>query len=668
VDLAGSFNGSTGQVQVADKASLDSAIGTALTVAAWVKPATVPTASSHSYAIATKWNNSKDAFKLQLTSGGYKFTVAMPPTTGTTERTVSVLAPATSSSTNWTHVAGTYDKSTGKLSLYVNGAVAASMTVATPGAIQTSTAPLRIGNSPQAGTTTYGFSGLIDEVWMAGQALSQAQIQTIMNGPHADSVGTCLEAPKTSKVLVLVYDAYHPTLHHDEATHGNAIIDPVVSSHQLVDIFRQTTHGLVNYEIADVRFFNSGPPQGTAMPGNTADYGAIFTQNNICNLIQTQNLSEVWVWGDDNAGLDELAYKVPGDAIPNRNMEENGWLYDLRTKNIPDCGKTIVVMGWNYMVGLDNIVHANDHRIECMVSMTVGKGRFLQNIPDPANPNPATDPLLDPTNPWSLYSRYDAWALAPHEAGVGTTHFPPNGRQDYDYGNTTPVMSTAQDWLKYPFLTGAKTSIDCTAWGCNDQLAYQEWYENHLPHVSGTSYAGLCNSWWTYVADYDRRNPSCTASSCLQPLGALCGQNDECASGTCACGKCVATGSNPTCLGAAFDPCTSASQCSSGICGCAGETGNRVCLPDSSYVSTCLQPNGGPCWGDADCASGVCGCNGGSTVMCLPAGQSRSCSNIQNWFACLQGSDCASGFCGCNGGHHPLVCLPSSAYDPSCVN
>jgi hypothetical protein len=495
-----------------------------------------------------------------------------------------------------------------------------------------------------------------------------------MNGPHADWAGPCLEAPKTSKVLVIVYNPYHPMLQHDEATHGNAVIDPVVSSHQLVDIYRQVTHGLVNYEISEIRYVNGKPPQGTPMPGNTADYGAIFTQNNICSLIQNQNLSEVWIWGDNDSGFDELAYKVPGDNIPNKAMEENPWLYDYRTKNIPDCGKTIIAMGWNFMVGLDNIVHTHSHLIESIVSMTVGRGRFMLNVPDPSNPQP-TDPLLDPTNPWSLYSRWDTFQLVPHQAAVGTTHFPPNAPLDpttgqpvaYDYSDTVGVMSTAADWLNYPFLTGAKTSVDCTAWGC-DQLSYQEWYETHLPHAAGTSYGGMCNNWWTYVADYDRRNPSCSGTSCLQPIGGLCGQNDECASGTCACGQCVATGSNPTCPGAAFAPCTAASQCGSGICGCPGETGTRVCLPDSTYVSTCLQPNGGPCWGDADCASGVCGCNGGSILVCQPAGSSRACSGIGNWSACLNGSECVSGFCGCQSGHHPLVCLPSNLYDPTCLN
>jgi hypothetical protein len=469
----------------------------------------------------------------------------------------------------------------------------------------------------------------------------------------SDAYGPCFDAPKTSKVLVLVYDEYHEAVHHDEGTHNHAKVDPVATSHQLVDIFRQSSHGLVNYEITDVRFINSQPPQLSApMPGNTADYGAIFQQNNICNLVQTQNLSEVWMWGDGTAGFDEVAYKVPNDAVPNDAQAESQWFYDLRKKNIPDCGKTIWAMGWNYEVPIENAIHTYNHRVEGIVSLLVGQGHWLQPV--------------DPNNPWSKFSRYDLMT-SPGVAGVGTTHDPANASADYDYTNTTLVASTANDFLNYPNLTGATTQISCTAWGCS-QLGYQEWYDSHLPHVAGTSYMNTCNSWWTYIADFDRRLTPCSGSSCLQPIGGLCGINDECASGNCACGQCAAAGSTPTCLGAAFDSCSGASQCQSGICGCPGESAPTECLPNSTYSQTCTLSAGASCWGDSDCTSGICGCNGGATVMCLSAGQSRACASVVNWANCLQDTDCTSGVCGCNGGPLPMVCLPSSQYSRTCTN
>ncbi|HWZ88584.1 MAG TPA: carbohydrate-binding protein, partial [Polyangiaceae bacterium] len=474
----------------------------------------------------------------------------------------------------------------------------------------------------------------------------------VADAGDSDAYGACFDTPKTSRVLVLVYDEYHASIHRDEATHNHAVVDPVAASHQLVDTFRQTSHGLVNYQITDVRFFNSEPPQGVAMPGNTADYNAIFQQNDICNLVQTQNLSEVWVWGDGSAGLDELAYKVPNDAVPNNAQAESDWFYTNRKKNIPDCGKTIWVMGFNYQVDLGYAVHSYNHRVESIVSLLVGQGHWLQNV--------------DPNNPWQTFSRYDQ--ISPGHAGVGTTHFPPNGTADYDYANPTLVASTADDFLNdYPNLTGATTQVNCNTWGFN-QLGYEDWYESHLPHVTGTSYLNTCNSWWTYIADYDRRNTGCSGTSCLQATGALCGLNSECASNNCACGQCAAAGSTPSCVLAAFDTCSSASQCGSGICGCPGESTPTECLPNSSYSQTCMQPNGSACWGDADCTSGICGCAGGSALMCLAPGQSRTCSNIPNWSPCTQDADCTSAVCGCDGGPLPKVCLPSTAYPRNCTN
>lgn len=667
---AGSFNGVGGQAQVPDKPAINTAIANAFTIAAWVKPATLPTSGGHSYAIATKWNNSKDAFKLILTSAGYKFTVALPPASGsTTERQFSAQAATSFSSTAWTHVAATYNRTSGQLILYVNGAVAATKTATSPTAMQTSPAPLRIGNSPNQGSTKYGFSGLIDEVWLGSGALGQAQIQALMAGPHADTGGACYETPKTAKVLVLVYNPYHPSAHRDQATHGNSIVDAVAGSHQLVDIFRETTGGMLNYQIVDVRFVNGKPPQGgNPFPGSSADYKTILEQNGLCSLVQNQNLSEVWIWGDNASGLDELAYRVPNDAIPNRFMQENQWLYDWRTKDIPDCGKTVAVMGFNYFVGMDNTVHAYNHRMECMLSMTIGKGRFLRNVPDPSDPQPDKDPFLDPTNPWSIMSRWQDFNLVPGQAAVGTVHFPPNGQSDYDYGNGRSVSTTAEDWLKYPFLTGAKTSMTCSAWNC-DALEYQKWYQRHIPRAAGTSYGGMCNNWWTYVADYDRRNTPCSGASCLQPIGGVCNDNAKCASNNCRCGQCVTAGSNPVCKGAAFDACTAAADCASGICGCPGETGTtKRCLPNQAYVDTCFQPEGGPCWGDGDCASRVCGCNGDSTLRCLAPGQSRTCTAIGDWQPCLSDGQCVSGVCGCNSGPRPKVCLPNANYPRTCTN
>jgi len=76
----------------------------------------------------------------------------------------------------WTHLAGTYDRTT--LRLYVNGVEVAAL--AQPGNIVGFSRPLRIG-----GNRVWGefFQGAIDEVRIYNRALSQAEIQNDMNTP-----------------------------------------------------------------------------------------------------------------------------------------------------------------------------------------------------------------------------------------------------------------------------------------------------------------------------------------------------------------------------------------------------------------------------------------------------------------------------------------------------
>ena len=46
--------------------------------------------------------------------------------------------------------------------------------------------------------------------------------------------------------------------------------------------------------------------------------------------------------------------------------------------------------------------------------------------------------------------------------------------------------------------TGATTTINCSAWGC-DERGYHIWRGQHLPHVAGVAPDGSSNNWWTYI-------------------------------------------------------------------------------------------------------------------------------------------------------------------------
>jgi MSHA biogenesis protein MshQ len=77
---------------------------------------------------------------------------------------------------NWCHVAVVFD--TVSLSIYINGALANSVTFSSTTLLQ-NTDPINI--SKRVGTSAYYFDGLIDDVWVYTRALNAAEILALYN-------------------------------------------------------------------------------------------------------------------------------------------------------------------------------------------------------------------------------------------------------------------------------------------------------------------------------------------------------------------------------------------------------------------------------------------------------------------------------------------------------
>jgi len=158
------FNATNGKVEIADNPALN--FTTAMTVSACVRPQ-----SLSSGFILDKWY-SLDSYELGMSSGKFLFSIAFPG--GQWGVTKSVAAPA--SLNVWQHVAGVYDGS--NLLLYVNGSLVASTPAS--GTLQQSTRPVVLGNHSTA-TSTSGYNGYLDHVYLYGRALSAAEIGTLKN-------------------------------------------------------------------------------------------------------------------------------------------------------------------------------------------------------------------------------------------------------------------------------------------------------------------------------------------------------------------------------------------------------------------------------------------------------------------------------------------------------
>lgn len=100
-------------------------------------------------------------------------------------REVSASLPSTG---DWHHIALVYSDTS--LELFIDGVSAASTTFSSR-LLKTTTDPLNI--SKRVGTNQYFFDGLIDEVQVFTQALSQSQIQALMAETHA-----CASPPPTA--------------------------------------------------------------------------------------------------------------------------------------------------------------------------------------------------------------------------------------------------------------------------------------------------------------------------------------------------------------------------------------------------------------------------------------------------------------------------------------
>jgi len=307
-------------------------------------------------------------------------------------------------------------------------------------------------------------------------------------------------SPKTINVIVINFDPVLKTrngLKLHEYLHWS---DPWKLTERMVEDARLTSHGFVHYRVVDKIEYDGFPTFRTGFSyteaaflemwekdRSKADKGMtsfkwLFKKFDLPARIQKEKVSEIWLWGAPYFAWDELHWKTPGDRIPYQT--KNPWFY--RPYDIPDIGRTIWIMGWNYERGEGEMLESYCHRIESVLSVTVGKGVW--------------DPKHNPENPWNRFSRVDK--DFPGEAEVGTVHYAPNSLSDYDWSNTNKVWTYADDWLSYPELRRQRKFLNASTGGWNGIVNHHLWWMTHLPHKPGET-DGFYNNWWQYIVNYD---------------------------------------------------------------------------------------------------------------------------------------------------------------------
>ncbi len=324
-----------------------------------------------------------------------------------------------------------------------------------------------------------------------------AAFAAILAGPSVDAV------EPTRQIIGLLIVNYDPVLRE----HGGVKLsrfmkwnDPRPMTTNLVRYLAEASGGYVQYRITGFIDIDAFPlkrdgfryteqsylemwkDRKKAHQPDAVSYAAIFKELNLIERVKKEQVRDIWIWSMPYSGADEYAMKIPGDQLFFQST--NPWFY--RPYNIPDCARTVWVMGFNYEVGEDNALHSFGHRCEGILSLTVGRGIWEGKAGE--------------TNAWSRFTRQaDKF---PNDAQVGTVHGGPNARGGYDYGQTNEVLSGADDWSNYPHLTGAKKIVNCETWGKPHHLKFMQWWLGHLPKTSGVT-DGFYNNWWRYIVDYD---------------------------------------------------------------------------------------------------------------------------------------------------------------------
>ena len=199
-------------------------------------------------------------------------------------------------------------------------------------------------------------------------------------------------ARQTVNVLVLNYDPVLPG-------HGGARLhaqmkwnDPRPMTDNLARYLTEASGGYAQYRIVEFidvdafpekrdgfryteeSYFEMWKDKKKVHQPDAVSYAAIFRDNNLVERIRKEDIREIWVWGAPYFGTDEYAMKIPGDQV--YYATDNPWFY--RPYDIPDCGRTVFVMGFNYEVGEDNALHNYGHRCEGLLSLTIGRGVWME--------------------------------------------------------------------------------------------------------------------------------------------------------------------------------------------------------------------------------------------------------------------------------------------------
>lgn len=215
------------------------------------------------------------------------------------------------------------------------------------------------------------------------------------------------------------------------------------------------------------------------------DHNAFLTDNNICSIVNTEHIDEVWLLSSPFITTWE-AWMVG----PTEGYGPNGGTYvDSR------CQKHFVVMSLVYDQ-ISPMGHTFGHRIESTMNylsvnwIAEERKSYIEDFMN-----------LD-----RYATTYGVQGNSYPGPGCGNAHFPLNGLSHYDYGENIKRDFNCRDWNNFPDFKGRTASFGCKEWGCGD-FQWNAYWQAAMPHSGGKASIDLIDGrkidlkrdWWFYI-------------------------------------------------------------------------------------------------------------------------------------------------------------------------
>ena len=298
----------------------------------------------------------------------------------------------------------------------------------------------------------------------------------------------------TRKVFVIAYDPIlSNTQNLSTYLHWNA---HATLTQGTVDFFKQVSNNGVNYTVVYTTVVTDGWPElvdgfryteteylavlnHTSSPHvpDGVNYNKIVNspQFDICGKLNRGEIDEVWIYNGPYFGFWESTLAGPGAY----------WYNSPPVPGPYSCNKLVPIMGPSPERGLAEATENFGHRTES--TMTKVYGSWQQNRT---------------AHNWDRFALVKAQSPNYSYSGCGSIHYPPNGTSDYDYGNSSTVMSNCGDFVHYPKLgdpSVVSQPVTCGAWGCA-HLDYFAYWFGHFPSNADCGPDHIANDWWNYFA------------------------------------------------------------------------------------------------------------------------------------------------------------------------